>query len=187
MLAKTPKKSRSKKKKFALIPADDPSVPSELRIKKHTPAGLAAISDPFSVFTSPGAPKRATMKMKHIKDPKKALLQEVGDFSKVEVFNNQILLAVYKRPSVTAGGIHLSDVSLDEDEWQGKIGLVLKWGPAAFQEDASITFYGMSLKKGDWVALWITDGRKIKINDCLCRIVRDTEIRLRVPHPDMVY
>lgn len=181
MLARSPKKPRSKKKKFELILPDDPSVPSELRPKR------AAASNPFAAFSSPVVAKPATMKMKHPKDPRKKLLKEVGDVSEVEVLNNQVLLVVYKRPEMTAGGIMLSDISLEEDEWQGKVGMILKWGPAAFVDDASITFHGFKPKKGDWVTLWVTDGRKIKLNDCLCRVVRDTEIRMRIPRPDMVY
>ena len=46
----------------------------------------------------------------------------------IDVLFNQVLIAVYERPKVTASGIHLPDQSTDEDRYQGKVGLVLKRG-----------------------------------------------------------
>ena len=42
------------------------------------------------------------MLMDHDVDPRQKLLEEMGDISKVEVFNNQILVAVYLRPEKTS-------------------------------------------------------------------------------------
>ena len=41
----------------------------------------------------------------------------------------QVLVAIYVRPKVTKSGIHIPDQTLQEDEYQGKVGLVLSWGP----------------------------------------------------------
>ena len=38
------------------------------------------------------------MRMEHAEDPAQKLLEELGDLSTVEVFNNQLLVAVYIRP-----------------------------------------------------------------------------------------
>ena len=71
--------------------------------------------------------------MKHTVDPREAILKEVGDLSSVEIFNNQILVAIYIRPEKTSGGIILANQTRDEDKWQGKMGLVLKKGPSAWE------------------------------------------------------
>ena len=39
------------------------------------------------------------MIMDHAVDPKQKLLEDLGDLSTVEIFNNQILVAVYIRPN----------------------------------------------------------------------------------------
>ena len=56
--------------------------------------------------------------MVHDVDPKKALLDKVGDLSGIDVFGNDILVAVYKRPNKTKSGIILADSTLSEDKWQ---------------------------------------------------------------------
>ena len=127
------------------------------------------------------------MRMVHETDPADEIVSQVGDLSKFQLFANQILLGVYKRPEKTMSGIHLPDRVRDEDEHQGKVGLVLKKGPQAFVDDQDMTFNGQNVEVGDWVAMWVTDGRKISINKQLCRIVKDTEIRMKVPAPDLVY
>ena len=53
------------------------------------------------------------MIMAHEVDPKQKLLKEIGDLSKVEIFNNQVLVAVYIRPQKTKSGIYLSDKTTD--------------------------------------------------------------------------
>ena len=75
------------------------------------------------------------MIMDHAVDPKQKLLEDLGDLSTVEIFNNQILVAVYIRPNKTKSGIYLSDQSREEDKVQGKVGLVVKKGPSAFVDD----------------------------------------------------
>lgn len=127
------------------------------------------------------------MLMDHEVDPAKAIQQQIGDIDAFELFGNQILIGVYKRPEKTKSGIHLADNTRNEDAYQGKAGLVLKKGPSAFVSDANYDFKGQDVKVGDWVAIFVTDGRKIVINGQLCRIVEDHHIRLRIPAPDVVY
>jgi hypothetical protein len=59
--------------------------------------------------------------MQHDTDPREALLAKIGDLSDIEIFQNKVLVAIYQRPKVTAGGIHLTDDALDEDLHQGKV------------------------------------------------------------------
>ena len=128
------------------------------------------------------------MKMVHVSDPADQIVKEVGDLSKVDIFANQVLLGVYKRPDKTAGGVFLSDRTRGEDEHQGKVGLVLKLGPRAYVDDDENHFDDSEkVKVGDWVVMWVTDGRKVIVNKQLCRVVRDFEIRMRIPAPDVVF
>lgn len=127
------------------------------------------------------------MLMSHSEDPAKIIKDKVGDLSKFELFGNQILLGVYMRPNKTKSGIHLSDQTIREDEHQGKAALVLAKGPAAFVSDANYDFKEQNVALGDWVAIFVSDGRKIMINGQLCRIVEDHHIRLKIPAPDAVF
>lgn len=127
------------------------------------------------------------MLMQHDQDPVNTILDKVGDLSKVVIFGNQILLGVYSRPKVTKSGIHLADSTIREDEFQGKAALVLKKGPSAFVSDDNYNFRDQDVSVGEWVAIFVSDGRKIVINGQLCRIVEDHHIRLKIPAPDVVY
>ena len=128
-----------------------------------------------------------TMHMQHDTDPAKDIFKAIGDLKEIELFANQILLGVYTRPTKTKSGIILADQTRTEDEHQGKAMLVLKKGPAAFVSDANYDFHEQDVQVGDWVVCWVSDGRKIKINGQLCRVVQDQHIRMRIPAPDMVY
>ena len=122
--------------------------------------------------------------MDHSLDPKSALLKEVGDISNVKIFNNQVLVAIYIRPELTAGGIILTNNIRDEDKWQGKVGLVLKKGPTAFTHD---WFKGQEINENDWAVFRPSDGWGLTINGQMCRILEDTVIRGRTQHPDAIY
>jgi len=127
------------------------------------------------------------MKMAHAKDPRDELLNEVGDIKEVEIFNNQILCAIYIRPQKTASGIILTEKYVDEDKYQGKVGLVLKMGPEAFVDDSGKWFKNMKIKVGDWVVFRPSDGWSVSINGKSCRILDDVAIRGRVKSPDIVW
>ena len=125
--------------------------------------------------------------MEHGADPAKEIFAGVGDLKKFELFGNQVLIGIYKRPEKTKSGLYLADATRQEDEYQGKAGLVLALGPSAFVSDDNYDFKGQSVKVGDWVAIFVSDGRKLFVNEQLCRIVEDQHIRLRIPAPDAVY
>ena len=125
--------------------------------------------------------------MDHALDPKKELISVLGDTSNVEIFNNQILVAIYIRPEKTVGGIILTNTIRDEDKWQGKIGLVIKKGPSAFVDDSKNWFNGITLDVNDWVIFRPSDGWGLTINGIMCRLLEDTVIRGRVSHPDQVF
>jgi co-chaperonin GroES (HSP10) len=125
--------------------------------------------------------------MKHAVDPRDAILENVGDVSPIEIFNNQILVAIYIRPEKTSGGILLANQTRDEDKWQGKMGLVLKKGPSAFVDESQNWFNGVDVAVGDWVFFRPSDGWGLEVNGVLCRLLDDTVIRGRAPTPDMIW
>ena len=127
------------------------------------------------------------MIMEHATDPKQKLLDDIGDISAFEIFNNQILIAIYIRPSKTKSGIYLSDQSREEDKVQGKVGLVVKKGPAAFVDETSEWFKDISVDLNDWVVIRPSDGWAITVNNVLCRIVDDTAVRGKIDVPVRVW
>ena len=134
----------------------------------------------------------AALKMKHAVDPREEIYQKVG-MKKLGVVpgfklhGNRVLVAPYERPELTAGGIKLPDSYRKEDEHQGKAALVLMKGHSAFKSDDNFDFGDDDVEPGEWVALWVTDGRKIVINGKTCRIIRDQDILMKIDAPDSIY
>ena len=126
------------------------------------------------------------MHMLHEIDPKDQILEAIGDISTVELFHNQVLLAVYIRPEKTKSGLILTDSHRDEDRYQSKVGLLVKRGPMAFEQDGN-WFSGLSFNDHDWLVFRPSDGWSITVNGVLCRIFDDVNIKGRVPHPDAVW
>jgi len=127
------------------------------------------------------------MRMQHDVDPVKQMLDEIGDLSNIEVFNNQVLLGIYIRPVKTRGGIMLTDNYRDEDKWQGKVGLVLKKGPTAFMDKTGEWFDGVTINDGDWLVTRPSDGFLITIRNVFCKVIVDTGTKMRVQYPDEVW
>ncbi len=127
------------------------------------------------------------MKMEHINDPREEILKQIGDISGVEIFNNQILCAVYIRPEKTKGGIILTDNVRGEDRFQGKVGLLIGMGPAAFQDESGQWFNNSSFKLHDWLVFRPSDGWSVTVNGVLCRMMSDTQVKARISSPDEVW
>lgn len=126
------------------------------------------------------------MIMDHGSDPKEKILQEIGDVSNVEVFHNQVLLAVYVRPQKTKSGLYLTDSHREEDRFQSKVGLLIKKGPQAFVDDGQ-WFTGLTFNTHDWLVFRPSEGWSITVNGVLCRMFEDISIKGRVNHPDAVW
>jgi co-chaperonin GroES (HSP10) len=128
------------------------------------------------------------MLMEHSQDPAKEINKKIGKtLDQIVIYGNYILLGVYERPEKTKSGLFLADQTRGEDKHQGKAGLVLKKGPTAFVSDDNYDFKGQNVEIGDWVSIWISDGRQLYVNGTLCRLVEDQHIRLKIPAPDSVY
>lgn len=127
------------------------------------------------------------MRMEHDVDPAEAIRKEMGDISDIEIFHNQVLVAIYIRPEKTKSGLYLSSQTRDEDKYQGKVGLIIKKGADAFVDDTGKWFKGVNLDVGDWIYFRPSDGWQITVHGQLCRILDDTDIRGRIPTPDTVW
>jgi len=138
--------------------------------------------------------------MTHAEDPKISLLRELGDLSDVEVFNNQILVAIYLRPTETtlAGKkFYLPDKSVDEDRYQSKCGLLVKAGPNAFHDANGVWFKDANIDIGDWVVFRASDGWNITLvrqdpntgetYKVLCKHMDDVAVRGKISNPNRVY
>ena len=130
---------------------------------------------------------------------RKEILDKLGDLSKVEIANNEVLLAIYIRSNRSPSGIYLTDKTVKEDEYQGKVGLVVKIGPACkfVRTNAEGITYGLDIRLHDWVVVRPSDTWALDINAdateldrgkfVKCRLVYDDMIRLRVPSPGIVW
>jgi hypothetical protein len=130
------------------------------------------------------------VKPQHEIPPKEKILEEIGDITDIEVFNNNVLCAVYQRPTtITLGGkqFHLADKTVDEDRYQSKVGLILKIGQNAFKDPDGQWFDGVEFKEHDWIILPPSAATSMIVRGTLCRLVPDTQVKMRVPDPDDVY
>lgn len=127
------------------------------------------------------------MRMEHEVDPAETIRKDMGDISDIEIFHNQVLVAIYIRPEKTKSGLYLSSQTRDEDKYQGKVGLIIKKGADAFVDDTGKWFKGVNLDVGDWIYFRPSDGWQITVHGQLCRILDDTDIRGRILAPDSVW
>jgi hypothetical protein len=128
----------------------------------------------------------------HESDPAKEILKKVGKLNGVEFLGNAILVAIYIRPKTAQYGtlkLQLADQTRKEDEYQGKVGLVIAKGPLAFVDDEHVQFHGQNVEVGDWVVFRPSDGWQLTWtrNQVLCRVLTESSIRMKIPSPDAVW
>jgi len=135
-----------------------------------------------------------------ILDEKEAILSKLGDLSAVQIAQNEVLVAIYIRPEKSAGGILLTDRTRKEDNYQGKVGLVVKIGSACrferYDAARNITF-GLDIQLHDWVVTRPSDTWALDVNGgedtsdpkafTNCRLVFDDQIRMKIPNPGMIW
>lgn len=130
------------------------------------------------------------VKIHHEIDPKQKILDEIGDLSGVDIADNNVVVAVYQRPNtMKVGGkvLELAPVSVSEDRYQSKVGLIVAHGPQAFKDPNGVFFNGVDFKIGDWVVIPPSSVTTLMLNGVLCRVVLDEVIKIGVPDPDMIY
>jgi hypothetical protein len=134
-------------------------------------------------------PAHHRLRTLHVEDPRDVIWNTVGkELDLVEPMNQQVLVALYIRPATrTASGLEIAEEALDEDRYQGKIGMVLKKGPRAFVDDGPVKFHGQDVAPGDWVVYRASDGLKGMIGDREIRFIPDVYIKAKIDHPDAVF
>lgn len=125
------------------------------------------------------------------KDPRQAILDIVAPaLPKLQVMANMVLVATYIRPEKTSGGIYRAQTNIEEDQWQGKVGLILKTGAQAFVSDSDYTFDPKDVPNiGDWVVYRVGDAWEVTLQGTTkisCRMVRDSSIRMKVTDPEVI-
>lgn len=121
-------------------------------------------------------------------DPKKIVQDRVKSHVKgVELFGSRLLIATAPMPEASAGGILFADKTIDENRFQGKVGLVLKIGPGAFKYSGQYAYEGPVPKVGDWVFYRNSDTWECSINGVSCRFVLDDFVVGKVPSPDHIW
>lgn len=116
---------------------------------------------------------------------KDAVLEAIGDIGGFIVLGSDVLVATYVKPRKTSGGILLPEKSIDEDRWQGKLGLVLKMGESAFKYSGQFAYEGTLPVVGDYVAFHTSDSREIGLRGVSCRTIDASLIRMIVPADDV--
>jgi len=111
-------------------------------------------------------------------DPKKAIFDAVGDLSKEVILWDLVLIGTYIRPEKTSGGIIRPRENIEEDTYQSKSGLVLKFG---------IDVVDPVYNEGDWVVYSIKDGWSLTVNGTPCRLIPYDRIRMKVSDPSVVF
>lgn len=106
----------------------------------------------------------------------------------VDVRDSNILVAAYVAPEKTAGGIIRPTTNVQQDIWQGKVGLILKMGAEAFK----YTSRGYESKDepyevGDYVMYHASDARDLIMLGVACKIVDSSLVRMRASDPQIFY
>ena len=120
-------------------------------------------------------------------DPKQGIINAVGDLTGIGVFSDLVLLGTFIRNEKTAGNIILPKEYLQEDEHQGKVGLVLKSGPLAYADWEEGEESGKNAQPHTWVVYAIKDSWPVQINGVACRFIPYDKLRARVTDPKMVF
>lgn len=132
----------------------------------------------------------------HFAGNAKALREAIGErlLSLVDVKMNQVLIAIWQRPSERKLGngatLYIPEKSdlIAEQSYQGKTGLVLKLGPRAFESDDTVTYSDEDkVAVGDWVVFRKGEGMALRLHGVDCLLTTERGIKMRVPRPDEVY
>lgn len=140
---------------------------------------------------SNAAMSQAIRRMAQAEDPKQAILDAIGHevLDGIKMHEDDVLLGTYIPPEKTKGGIILTERAMDENRFQGKVGLLLKSGPTAWKYDRSgqYAYDGTPPQIGDWLIYRASDGWEIGLNGVSCRLIRASLTRSSVQDPSMIW
>jgi co-chaperonin GroES (HSP10) len=123
---------------------------------------------------------------------RKKIMAKFPDLKGLQIFGQRVLVATFIRDRLS-DNLAVAESTKKEDEWQGKIGLVLAMGHLAFKSDESNDFGPDKVDVGDWVAFSYSDGHNVDyqppgtFEKVPCKIINDVLIAGKVARPDMFY
>lgn len=131
--------------------------------------------------------------MRHDRDPGIVMAEQVAPYiDSLDVCAYHVLIGVYVRPTITAGGI---DIDIGgkgpraEDVWQGKVGMIIKIGPHCFEGGEAKRFQTVP-QVGNWVVFNVGDTFAFQLghgDGTRCRMVFQEDIKLVTQNPDYIY
>lgn len=125
-------------------------------------------------------------RLSEAKDPKAALIKEIGKLDGIQIMGPKLLVGIYIAPAKMASGLYRATQSIKEDVWQGTVGVVLKKGAQAFKDDQNNKFNGQDIPLHSWVVFRPGDARRVQINGVDCRFIEDTLIDLVIDDPELI-
>ena len=147
----------------------------------------------LNMRTPVGDLNKTSIVVEHTEDPKKTILDAIGQLPPDIVQGTRILVAVYVPPMVskTAGGIFLTqslaERDVDEYCWQGKVGMIVAMGGKAYVDDEANKFESRNTV-GDWVWFMPSEGQGCYVNQVFCRMFKsEAYINGPIPHPDLIW
>lgn len=130
--------------------------------------------------------------MIHEENPRDALFKKIGMTKDLKIpgftiFGNRVLVGIYEMPEKTKSGIFMPDRVRDENLHQGKAGIILAMGHAAFVSDSAFDFGPDKFEVGDYCLMFVSHGLRCAVNGVSCRVVRDQDLTMKVPSPDAIW
>jgi hypothetical protein len=124
----------------------------------------------------------------YAQDPHKAIAEFVKPFlDQVHIGPAKLLVATYRQPEKTAGGLFKTQKYLEEDKYQGITGLLLKMGPLSFTDDNKVKFGSFKASPFQWVIYKPENGRATELRGLHCRIIEDVSIDAIVDEPELLW
>ncbi len=126
------------------------------------------------------------MELSVASDPRRGIQTAVGEaLNQIRVMGAQVLVGTYIEPERTAGGIIKPQSTVQESLYMGILGLVLKKGPWAFQDDAAagVDWKGQDVEIGEWVVFRFSSAWEFHLNGVSVRLVDDRDIKAVVTSP----
>ena len=112
----------------------------------------------------------------------------VGDLSGWTVLHEDVLVITWVSRRITAGGIIRTELSVDEDRWQGTIGLVAKLGANAFKIGQwGLPYTGPVPKVGEYVTFHPSSTTETSINGISCKYIPASLIKAIITEPTRIY
>lgn len=110
----------------------------------------------------------------------------------IAVYGDDCLIAMFNRGDLgdvkTRGGIILTGETLAEDDFQGKVGMLMKVGPDFHSKEGNAEFFGENKPEiGDWVMLRVGDTYSFKIRKKMFRMCEAKMLRAGVSKPDVIW